>query len=395
MWKRRSASISDSVASNFDTESKSSRPSNNPSSKIEGVESKKTGTQLTSSSAATNNTWKLHYSSESVAIVTPRRKLIKESEHILGLATVNSTEIQSTGHTRQRSDPLVSQSSKSTITVRNVSSKTSDFNFSLRKQQHFERKLIYSWAHAAGITDAANFRNRIKHVNLNLNNIQKRRSTGFILSNIANGGNSSKPLAHSTGHNPAFAQVETEIETEEVSSDMLLASGFLHLSYMGWTFVKFSPQSYFSSSHNRAKSSNSTASPPTTRISSSSSTKPPPNASVPFPASSSPPAPSSISSSPKDELYFLCDFNHSFEVAHTKKTNTRNQARKKTKAKANKPGTDKIQDKEKANKETKAEKGPERDKYSCIINGGFISGWCEESLGMPIVAVEVMCKSNG
>jgi PAS domain S-box-containing protein len=31
----------------------------------------------------------------------------------------------------------------------------------------------------------------------------------------------------------------------------------------------------------------------------------------------------------------------------------------------------------------------------CVMNAGYSSGWCEESFGLPLVAVEIMCKAKG
>ncbi|OFY83186.1 MAG: hypothetical protein A3F72_21480 [Bacteroidetes bacterium RIFCSPLOWO2_12_FULL_35_15] len=35
------------------------------------------------------------------------------------------------------------------------------------------------------------------------------------------------------------------------------------------------------------------------------------------------------------------------------------------------------------------------DRPVCIMNAGYSSGWCEESFGMPLTAVEVTCKAKG
>ncbi len=41
-------------------------------------------------------------------------------------------------------------------------------------------------------------------------------------------------------------------------------------------------------------------------------------------------------------------------------------------------------------------KAQQRSKYPvCIMNSGYSSGWCEESFGMPLTAVELTCKAAG
>lgn len=39
--------------------------------------------------------------------------------------------------------------------------------------------------------------------------------------------------------------------------------------------------------------------------------------------------------------------------------------------------------------------GKKTDTPVCIMNAGYSSGWCEESFGMPLTAVEVTCKAKG
>lgn len=39
--------------------------------------------------------------------------------------------------------------------------------------------------------------------------------------------------------------------------------------------------------------------------------------------------------------------------------------------------------------------GKKSDLPVCIMNSGYSSGWCEESFGMPLTAVEVTCKARG
>ncbi|MDP1744718.1 MAG: ATP-binding protein [Bacteroidota bacterium] len=39
--------------------------------------------------------------------------------------------------------------------------------------------------------------------------------------------------------------------------------------------------------------------------------------------------------------------------------------------------------------------GKKSDLPVCIMNSGYSSGWCEESFGMPLTAVEVTCKAKG
>ena len=39
--------------------------------------------------------------------------------------------------------------------------------------------------------------------------------------------------------------------------------------------------------------------------------------------------------------------------------------------------------------------GRESDSPVCIMNAGYSSGWCEESFGITLVAVEIMCKAKG
>ncbi len=40
-------------------------------------------------------------------------------------------------------------------------------------------------------------------------------------------------------------------------------------------------------------------------------------------------------------------------------------------------------------------KGRKSDVPVCIMNAGYSSGWCEESFGVPLTAVEVKCKAKG
>lgn len=39
--------------------------------------------------------------------------------------------------------------------------------------------------------------------------------------------------------------------------------------------------------------------------------------------------------------------------------------------------------------------GKKADTAVCIMNAGYSSGWCEQSFGMPLTAVEVTCKAKG
>jgi signal transduction histidine kinase/CheY-like chemotaxis protein/predicted hydrocarbon binding protein len=39
--------------------------------------------------------------------------------------------------------------------------------------------------------------------------------------------------------------------------------------------------------------------------------------------------------------------------------------------------------------------GKKSDTAVCIMNAGYSSGWCEQSFGMPLTAVEVTCKAKG
>src|SRR6185369_7265225 len=39
--------------------------------------------------------------------------------------------------------------------------------------------------------------------------------------------------------------------------------------------------------------------------------------------------------------------------------------------------------------------GKVRQHPACIMNAGYSSGWCEESFGMTLVAVEVLCRARG
>jgi two-component system, cell cycle sensor histidine kinase and response regulator CckA len=39
--------------------------------------------------------------------------------------------------------------------------------------------------------------------------------------------------------------------------------------------------------------------------------------------------------------------------------------------------------------------GKRRQRPACIMNAGYSSGWCEESFGFPLVAVEVLCRARG
>jgi PAS domain S-box-containing protein len=40
-------------------------------------------------------------------------------------------------------------------------------------------------------------------------------------------------------------------------------------------------------------------------------------------------------------------------------------------------------------------RGKRTDCPVCVMNAGYSSGWCEESLGIPLVATEIMCKAKG
>jgi len=42
-----------------------------------------------------------------------------------------------------------------------------------------------------------------------------------------------------------------------------------------------------------------------------------------------------------------------------------------------------------------AESGKPSDHPVCVMNAGYSSGWCEESFGLPLVSVEIMCKAKG
>ena len=42
-----------------------------------------------------------------------------------------------------------------------------------------------------------------------------------------------------------------------------------------------------------------------------------------------------------------------------------------------------------------AQAGKTLDTPVCIMNAGYSSGWCEESFGLPLAAVEVLCKAKG
>ncbi len=39
--------------------------------------------------------------------------------------------------------------------------------------------------------------------------------------------------------------------------------------------------------------------------------------------------------------------------------------------------------------------GRKTDETVCIMNAGYSSGWCEESFGLPLTAVEVLCRARG
>ncbi|MFH1618093.1 MAG: PAS domain S-box protein [Candidatus Margulisiibacteriota bacterium] len=39
--------------------------------------------------------------------------------------------------------------------------------------------------------------------------------------------------------------------------------------------------------------------------------------------------------------------------------------------------------------------GKKSDFPVCVMNAGYSSGWCEESFGIPLVAVEILCKAKG
>jgi len=40
-------------------------------------------------------------------------------------------------------------------------------------------------------------------------------------------------------------------------------------------------------------------------------------------------------------------------------------------------------------------RGKRTDCPVCVMNAGYSSGWCEESLGIPLVATEIMCRAKG
>ncbi|HKO53745.1 MAG TPA: ATP-binding protein [Polyangiaceae bacterium] len=39
--------------------------------------------------------------------------------------------------------------------------------------------------------------------------------------------------------------------------------------------------------------------------------------------------------------------------------------------------------------------GRKTDSPVCVMNSGYSSGWCEQSFGMPLVAVEILCRAKG
>jgi signal transduction histidine kinase len=41
------------------------------------------------------------------------------------------------------------------------------------------------------------------------------------------------------------------------------------------------------------------------------------------------------------------------------------------------------------------QRGKQSDHPVCVMNAGYSSGWCEESFGLPLVSVEIMCKAKG
>jgi len=41
------------------------------------------------------------------------------------------------------------------------------------------------------------------------------------------------------------------------------------------------------------------------------------------------------------------------------------------------------------------QEGRKADTPVCIMNAGYSSGWCEESFGQPLVAIEVLCRARG
>jgi two-component system, cell cycle sensor histidine kinase and response regulator CckA len=45
--------------------------------------------------------------------------------------------------------------------------------------------------------------------------------------------------------------------------------------------------------------------------------------------------------------------------------------------------------------DTWLKKGTKTDFPVCVMNTGYSSGWCEESFGIPLTAVEILCKAKG
>src|SRR6185503_11796216 len=39
--------------------------------------------------------------------------------------------------------------------------------------------------------------------------------------------------------------------------------------------------------------------------------------------------------------------------------------------------------------------GKKTDSPVCIMNAGYSSGWCEQSFGLPLVSVEILCRAKG
>lgn len=160
-------------------------------------------------------------------------------------------------------------------------------------------------------------------------------------------------------------------------TEVLVASGFLHLSFMGWSFVKVMPQSLLSRKINfgRATSKAPATSPaPSMKAAEQSEKK------------SSGEAPLMADDSKENEInfYFLCDFNNSFEVSSSSDITPQTPP---SPTSAQNEQNDKLKDKSKRRRgsfilnssKKKALEEEEREEQArrgsgpcCLINAGYI-----------------------
>jgi len=224
------------------------------------------------------------------------------------------------------------------------------------KQKKFNhRHMKFYLGHAIGRLDARKFCERIRS-NLNPNfgiigpsNLSTLTSSGSLSlpSPSTSGDNKRNNNNNNNNNNPNERYFVDKMKSEEISQ--LLAAGFTHLAYSGW------------SSFNVA-------------------------------------AASKLSSSP-ETFFLLCDNEHSFEYGDVDDStlNTNNSptsARRYT-----------VSEGDGSCGGVEIGRGRSRapsvyflsNKWSgkCVLNAGFLAGWCQEILRMEVVAVEVKCKGCG